>query len=92
MVKPEFESISSGLPFEKRIIALEEQKFRDMKAFIGSDYEINSLDYDYYNDDINILAQKYLFTHQKIAKQLGISLSSNEQFYFIDSMLNVLFY
>ena len=58
-----------------------------MKAFIGSDYEINSLDYDYYNDDINILAQKYLFTHQKIAKQLGISLSSNEQFYFIDSML-----
>lgn len=87
VVKPEFESISSGLPFEKRIIALEEQKFRDMKAFIGSDYEINSLDYDYYNDDINILAQKYLFTHQKIAKQLGISLLSNEQFYFIDSML-----
>lgn len=90
VVKPEFESISSGLPFEKRIIALEEQKFKDMKAFIGSDYEIQSLDYDYYNDDINILAKIYLMTNPIIAKKLGITLYStqtSESYYFIDSLL-----
>lgn len=86
--KPEFESIVSGLPFEKRIVALEEEKNRSMKAFTGSDYQISSIDYDYYNQDINDLVQLYLINNPHIAKKLGISSSHNEEpFYFIDMLL-----
>lgn len=85
--KPEFESITSGLLFEKRIIALEENKNRNMKAFIGSDYEIESIDYDYYNDDIDHLAKLYLLYHPEITRKLGIYIYSDEPYYFIDTLL-----
>lgn len=85
--KPEFISIVSGLPFEQRIVALEEQKNKNMRAFIGSDYEVESLEYDYYNDHINSAIQLYLGFNFNICKKLGIDINCQDDNYFIDSVL-----
>lgn len=85
--EPEIISVSSGTEFEKRIITLEENKLKSLRAFIGSDYEVNSIGEDYYNDDMNYLAQLYLINNEHISKILGISIYNNEKKYYHIDML-----
>lgn len=82
-----FVSLVSNIPFEKRIVALEEMKLAKMRAYVGSDYETDSLEFDYYNDFINKIVYDYLSKNINIAKKLGISLYRQDYMYFIDSLL-----
>lgn len=85
--KPIFESIKSNTSFEKRTIALEEKKLSLIRSFTGSDYKVDSIDFDYYNEFTNNLAKLYLISNSVIAKKLGIYAYSNEYMYHIDMLL-----
>lgn len=85
--KPEYCTPLSSIPFEKRIVRLEEIKMQKMRSFIGSDYEISSFEGDYYNEYANYLAKMYLMCHRDLAKKIGISIYSNEDLYHIDMIL-----
>ena len=86
--EPEIVSVSSGTKFEQRTILLEENKLTNLRAFVGSDYELSSVSEDYYNGDMNYLAQLYLVHHPILAQKLGISFSQNKDpYYHIDMLL-----
>lgn len=88
VVEPVFVNISSGIDFEKRIIYLEEKKLQSLRAFVGSDYEVKSIEQDYYNPQMSYLAQLYLINHPHIARLLGISIFDNDdKTYHIDMLL-----
>lgn len=86
---PIIESIVSDSPFEKRIVAIEEMKLTSSRAFVGSDYEVSSIDIDYYNETMDYLARMYLIYNYNIAKKIGVSpfKATIDDFYFIDMIL-----
>lgn len=89
VIEPEYETIISQLIFEKRIIAIEEKKMLKMRAMSGSDYQTQSIDFDYYTERMNKIAAQYLFDNINISKLLGIHLYGDKpQYYFIDKLLN----
>lgn len=87
VVKGLYENLHTSMPFQKRVIALEELKMQKMRAMVGSDYTVESLDYDYYNPTVNDMVKDFLTVNKELARKLGIYMQSQEPLYFIDTLL-----
>lgn len=90
VVQPEFFTIVTRLPFEQRILNVEQQKLKTLQSHISGDDE--KLDqeniYNFYTDYCNECAYIFLKNHPFLAFQMGISLrSKKEDLYYIDSIL-----
>lgn len=90
VVQPEFYTIITKLPFEQRILNVEQQKLKTLQAHISGDDE--KLDqeniYNFYTKYCNESVYQFLQNHKQLAFQMGIGMKDkNEDFYYIDSIL-----
>lgn len=88
--QPEFYTIITKLPFEQRILNVEQQKLKTLQAHISGDDE--KLDqeniYNFYTKYCNASVFQFLQNHKQLAFQMGIGMKDkNEDFYYIDSVL-----
>lgn len=90
VAQPEFFTIITRLPFEQRILNVEQQKLKTLQSHISGDDE--KLDqeniFNFYTHYCDEAAYLFLRNHPKLAFQMGISLKNKkEDFYYIDSIL-----
>lgn len=90
VAQPEFYTIITKLPFEQRILNVEQQKLKTLQSHISGDDE--KLDqeniYNFYTKYCNESAFQFLQNHKHLAFQMGIGMKDkNEDFYYIDSIL-----
>lgn len=88
--QPEFYTIITKLPFEQRILNVEQQKLKTLQSHISGDDE--KLDqeniYNFYTKYCNASVFQFLQNHKQLAFQMGIGMKDkNEDFYYIDSVL-----
>jgi hypothetical protein len=88
--EPLFYTICTQLPFEKRIIANENEKLKVLQSHLTGDEDKHDIEniIDFYNREMDQLAKDYLINDRNLAFKLGIGLKvvSND-FYYIDSLL-----
>lgn len=90
VAQPEFFTIITKLPFEQRILNVEQRKLKTLQSHISGDDE--KLDqeniFNFYTDFCDEAAHQFLKYHPKLAFQMGISLKNKkEDLYYIDSLL-----
>lgn len=90
VVQPEFFAVITQLPFEQRILNVEQQKIKTLQSHISGDDE--KLDqeniYNFYTKYCNECAFIFLQNHPLLAFQMGINLrDKKEDLYYIDSIL-----
>lgn len=90
VVQPEFFTVITRLPFEQRILNVEQQKLKTLQSHISGDDE--KLDqeniYNFYTRYCDECAFSFLKNHSFLAYQMGISLKGQkDDFYYIDSIL-----
>jgi hypothetical protein len=90
VVQPEFYTIITKLPFEQRILNVEQQKLKTLQSHISGDDE--KLDqeniYNFYTKYCNQSVYQFLQNHKQLAFQMGIGMKDKtEDFYYIDSIL-----
>lgn len=88
--EPLFYTVCTELPFEKRIIANENEKLKILQSHLTGDEDKHDVEniIDFYNREMDQLAKDYLINDRNLAFKLGIGLKviSND-FYYIDSLL-----
>lgn len=90
VVKPEFFSVITKLPFEQRILSVEQQKLQKLNEHTNGEREkLNQQNvYNFYNDTTEKSAKTFLIHNPKLAEQMGISLKKeSDEYYFVDSLL-----
>lgn len=87
--EPDFYTVCTDLPFEKRIIVVEKQKLKILQSHMGTnDNKIDSENMiDFYTLKMDSIAKNFLQENHYLAYKLGINLKSEEPYYFIDSIL-----
>jgi hypothetical protein len=90
VVQPEFYTIVTKLPFEQRILNVEQQKLKRLQSHISGDDE--KLDqeniFNFYTNYCDECAFLFLKTQPSLAFQMGISLKTKkDNLYYIDSIL-----
>lgn len=90
VVQPEFYTVVTKLPFEQRILNVEQQKLKKLQSHVSGDDE--KLDqeniFNFYTQYCDECAYLFLKNHPLLAFQMGISLKKKmEDFYYIDSIL-----
>lgn len=90
VVQPEFFTIITKLPFEQRILNVEQQKLKTLQSHISGDDE--KLDqeniHNFYTKYCDEAAFLFLKNNPSLAFQMGISLKNKkEDLYYIDSIL-----
>lgn len=90
VVQPEFYTIVTKLPFEQRILNVEQQKLKRLQSHISGDDEKLEQEniHNFYTKYCDQCAYIFLKNHPLLAFQMGISLrSQKEELYYIDSVL-----
>lgn len=88
--EPLFYTICTELPFEKRIIANENEKLKILQSHLTGDEDKHDVEniIDFYNREMDQLAKDYLINDKNLAFKLGIGLKViTTDFYYIDSLL-----
>lgn len=88
--QPLFYTVVTKLPFEQRILNVEQQKLKKLQAHIsGDDTKMDQASVlNFYNNHTENAALEYLQNNKQIAYQMGISLKGKkEDFFYIDSLL-----
>lgn len=90
VAKPLFYTIITKLPFEQRILNLEQRKLKTLRSHISGDDEKMGQEniYNFYNEHTDKSAYLFLLNHPHLAYQMGINLKyKKSKFYYIDSIL-----
>ena len=89
--QPEFYTVITKLPFEQRILNIEQQKLKKMQSHIsGDDEKMNQENiHNFYTDYCNQSIYQFLKNHTQLAYQMGIGMKeyNQEPFFYIDSIL-----
>lgn len=88
--QPLFYTVVTKLPFEQRILNVEQQKLKKLQAHIsGDDTKMDQASVlNFYNQHTENAALEYLKNNKAVAYQMGISLKGEkEDFFYIDSLL-----
>ncbi len=88
--KPRFFSVITNLPFEQRILNIENQKLKKLQTHISGDKDKLQQEniFNFYNDYTDNCLKEYLQNHPQQAFQMGIAFQGNKgQFYYTDSIL-----
>lgn len=89
--KPLFFLVVTKLPFEQRILNVEQRKLQKLQSHISGDK--GKMDqasvFNFYNPHTEKAAHSYLMNNKHVAFQMGISLQgdSKEEYFFVDSLL-----
>lgn len=88
--QPLFYTVVTKLPFEQRILNVEQQKLKKLQAHISGDdskVEQSSI-FNFYNEHTEQAALAFFQNNKGIAYQMGISLKgTKEEFFYVDSLL-----
>lgn len=90
VVQPEFYTIVTKLPFEQRILNVEQQKLKRLQSHVsGDDGKLDQENiYNFYTAYCDECAYLFLKTQPILAFQMGIGLKTKkEDLYYIDSIL-----
>lgn len=91
VVQPEFYTVITKLPFEQRILNVEQQKLKKMQSHIsGDDEKMNQENiHDFYTEYCNKSIYQFLKNNTQLAYQMGIGMKdySQESFFYVDSIL-----
>jgi len=90
VVQPRFFTVITRLPFEQRILNVEQQKLKTLQSHISGDDEKMKQEniYNFYNNHTDQSAKLFLLNHPHLAYQMGINMKSQKSdFYYIDSIL-----
>lgn len=91
VVQPEFYTVITKLPFEQRILNVEQQKLKKMQSHIsGDDDKMNQENiHDFYTEYCNKSIYQFLKNHTQLAYQMGIGMKDYNQdpFHYVDSIL-----
>lgn len=91
VVQPLFSTVVTKLPFEQRILNVEQNKMKKLQSHIsGDDDKLNQENiYNFYTDYCNNAIFELLKNNPKIAYQMGIKIKdfNDESFYYVDSIL-----
>lgn len=90
IAQPNFFTVVTNLPFEQRILNVEQRKLRTLQSHIsGDDDKLNQENViNFYNKHTDSSAKSYLQHHPHLAYQMGINLKTpKEDYYYIDSIL-----
>lgn len=88
--QPLFYTVVTRLPFEQRILNVEQQKLKKLQAHIsGDDTKMDQASiFNFYNDHTEKAAFSFLQNNRQLAYQMGISLKGDkEDFFYVDSLL-----
>ncbi len=88
--QPRFFSIVTSLPFEQRILNIENQKLKKLQTHISGDKDKLQQEnvFNFYNDYTDQCLKEYLQNHPEQAFQMGINTQGNKgQFHYTDSVL-----
>lgn len=92
VAQPEFYTVITKLPFEQRILNVEQQKLKKMQSHISGDDDKMSQEniHDFYTEYCNKSIYQFLKNHTQLAYQMGIGMKeySPEPFYYVDRILN----
>lgn len=91
VVQPEFYTVITKLPFEQRILNVEQQKLKKMQSHISGDDEKMSQEniHNFYTNYCNDSIYQFLKNHGQLAYQMGIGMKeyNQEPFFYVDSIL-----
>ena len=90
VAQPLFYTVVTKLPFEQRILNVEQRKLKTLQSHISGDDEKLGQEnvYNFYNPHTDKSAQLFLINHPHLAYQMGINMKSQkEDFYYVDSIL-----
>ncbi len=90
VAQPRFFTVVTKLPFEQRILNVEQRKLKTLQSHISGDDEKLGQEniYNFYNDYTDQSAKLFLLNHPHLAYQMGINLKTPKgDFYYIDSIL-----
>lgn len=90
VAQPRFFTVITRLPFEQRILNVEQRKLKTLQSHISGDDEKMGQEnvYNFYNLHTDKCAYLFLLNHPHLAYQMGINMKSQkEDFYYIDSIL-----
>lgn len=88
--KPKFWNIVTKMPFEQRILNVEQGKIEKMQSHISGDAEKHNQEniYNFYTDYCDNAIKTYLQNEKSLAKRLGINFNGKkEDYYYIDNFL-----
>lgn len=90
VAQPRFFTVITKLPFEQRILNVEQKKLKTLQSHISGDDEKLEQEnvYNFYNLHTDKCAYVFLLNHPHLAYQMGINMKSQkEDFYYVDSIL-----
>lgn len=91
VAQPEFYAVVTKLPFEQRILNVEQQKLKKMQSHIsGDDEKMNQENiHNFYTEYCNQSIYQFLKNNTQLAYQMGIGMKeySPEPFFYVDSIL-----
>lgn len=90
VAQPRFFTVVTNLPFEQRILNIEQRKLKTLQSHIsGDDEKLNQENVvNFYNKHTDNSAKIFLKHHPHLAYQMGINLkTAKDDFYYIDSIL-----
>ncbi len=90
VAQPLFFTVVTKLPFEQRILNVEQQKLKTLQSHISGDDEKLGQEnvYNFYNPHTEQSAYLFLVNHPHLAYQMGINMKSKkEDFHYVDSIL-----
>lgn len=90
VAQPRFITVVTNLPFEQRILNVEQRKLKTLQSHIsGDDEKLNQENViNFYNKHTDLCAKSFLQHHPHLAYQMGINLkTAKDDFYYIDSIL-----
>ncbi len=90
VAQPRFFTVVTKLPFEQRILNVEQRKLKTLQSHISGDDEKLGQEniYNFYNEYTDQSTKLFLLNHPHLAYQMGINLKSPKgDFYYIDSIL-----
>jgi len=88
--QPKFYSIITKLPFEHRILNIEQNKLKKLQTHINGDSDKMSQEniVNLFNEYTDKIAFEYLKNNKKLAYQMGINLKTpKDDLYYVDSIL-----
>lgn len=88
--KPNFYTVVTSLPFEQRILNIEQRKLQKLQSHISGDSQKLSQTtvLNLFTDYCNNAAKQFLINNKDMAYQMGISLRrDDESLYYVDSLL-----
>lgn len=90
VAQPRFFTVVTKLPFEQRILNIEQRKLKKLQSHISGDDEKHDHEniVDFYTKHTDLCVKEFLQHHPHLAYQMGINIKTpKDDLYYIDSIL-----